>query len=280
MRIKVVSDLHLEFSDVNINNDQNCDVLILSGDILVARDLHDHPRTGWLENKEYLWKKGNMRPQCADRFRDFLDNCSKNFPHVIYIAGNHEFYHGKWYKTIKYLREETSYWPNIYFLEKDVKVINDVAFLGCTLWTDLNKNDPLTMYHVGRIMTDHRLIRNDQKNYVKVTPDDTAQRHREHIAWLRETVLDYDKIVVVGHMCPSYESIHINYRGDYLLNGGYASDLSNFILDNPQIKIWTHGHTHNATEYKIGETLVVCNPRGYEGNEPDSGWDVNKYYDI
>jgi hypothetical protein len=23
----------------------------------------------------------------------------------------------------------------------------------------------------------------------------------------------------------------------------------------------------------IGETRIVCNPRGYEGYEPDSGWD-------
>ena len=43
MKIKLVSDLHLEFSDVNIVNDQDYDVLILGGDICIAKDLHEHP---------------------------------------------------------------------------------------------------------------------------------------------------------------------------------------------------------------------------------------------
>ena len=45
------------------------------------------------------------------------------------------------------------------------------------------------------------------------------------------------------------------------------SNLDNFILDNPQIKLWTHGHTHEDFDYRIGSTRVVCNPRGYDGYE-------------
>ena len=56
------------------------------------------------------------------------------------------------------------------------------------------------------------------------------------------------------------------------MNGGYASDLSDFILDHPQIKLWTHGHMHQCFDYMIGSTRVVCNPRGYEGYETDSHW--------
>jgi hypothetical protein len=51
------------------------------------------------------------------------------------------------------------------------------------------------------------------------------------------------------------------------MNGGYSSDLSQFILDNPQIKLWTHGHTHETFDYVIGETRIFCNPRGYIGYE-------------
>jgi hypothetical protein len=47
------------------------------------------------------------------------------------------------------------------------------------------------------------------------------------------------------------------------MNGGYSSDLSEFILDHPQIKLWTHGHTHEDFDYLIGSTRIVCNPRGY-----------------
>ena len=41
MKIQIVSDLHLEFSDINIKNGPDADVLILSGDIFVAEDLYD-----------------------------------------------------------------------------------------------------------------------------------------------------------------------------------------------------------------------------------------------
>jgi DNA repair exonuclease SbcCD nuclease subunit len=272
MKIKLVSDLHLEFSDVEIPNN-GCDVLILSGDIMIAQDLHDHPRGDWLANKEYLWQGGQMRPQKADRFRDFLDRCSKNFPHVVYVAGNHEFYHGKWFASLDHLREECNYWPNIYFLEKDVKVIDDIAFLGCTLWTDLNKGDPLTMHDVESKMNDHRLIRHDKLGYTRLRAVHTRERHMESKEWLKQTLPAYKKAVVVGHMGPTPQSIHPHYKDDYHINGAYSSNLSDFILDHPQIKLWTHGHTHHAVQYMVGSTLVACNPRGYEGYEPDSGWD-------
>ena len=279
MKIKLVSDLHLEFSDVDIPNN-GCDVLILGGDILIAQDLHDHPRGDWIQSKEYLWRNGQMRPEKADRFRNFLDRCSKNFPHVIYVAGNHEFYHGKWYGTLDYLREECSHWPNIYFLENDVKVIDDVAFLGCTLWTDLNKGDPLTMHDVESQMNDHRLIRHDKLGYTRLRAIHTKERHTESKEWLKQTLPAYKKAVVVGHMGPTPQSIHPHYKNDYHINGAYSSNLSDFILDHPQIKLWTHGHTHHAVQYMVGSTLVACNPRGYEGYEPDSGWDKNMVIEL
>ena len=34
-------------------------------------------------------------------------------------------------------------------------------------------------------------------------------------------------------------------------------------MDRPQIKLWTHGHMHNVSDYLVDETRVVCNPRGY-----------------
>ena len=223
VRIKLVSDLHLEFGDVDIPNNENCNVLILSGDILIAQDLHDHPRKSWIESKEYLWKSGAMRPAMADRFRNFLDRCSKNFPHVVYVAGNHEFYHGKWYATIDYLRSECSYWSNIYFLEKDVKVIEGWAFLGCTLWSDLNKGNPLTIHHITNLLNDHRLIRNDKENYRRISGLHTIERHKDHLSWLKETVPQYDKCVVVGHFGPSHLSIHEKYKNDYHTNGAPIS---------------------------------------------------------
>jgi len=39
MKIAICSDLHLEFGTISLENTENADVLILSGDICVAKDL-------------------------------------------------------------------------------------------------------------------------------------------------------------------------------------------------------------------------------------------------
>ena len=64
------------------------------------------------------------------------------------------------------------------------------------------------------------------------------------------------------------------------MNGGYASDLSELILDNPQIKLWTAGHMHHSYRYHIGDTLVACNPRGYIGYETCADNFRLKYVDL
>lgn len=274
MKIRLVSDLHLEFSDINIQNTDGCDVLILGGDIMVAEDLHSHPEINYSHLEIKVLDHGQAR---AQRFRDFLKRCSFQFPHVIYVAGNHEFYHGKFYDSIQHLRDECAKFSNIYFLEQDTKVIDDVTFLGGTLWTDCNRGDPLTQYHLTSMMNDYRVIRNDKLGYTKLRPSHTMERHLRTKEYIRSVVAGRhdDKFVVVGHHSPSHQSIHSDFHNDGLMNGGYHSNLDEFMLDHPQIKLWTHGHTHKAFDYMIGSTRVVCNPRGYEGYEPDSGWNKN-----
>lgn len=275
MKIKLVSDLHLEFSDINIKNDNDYDVLILSGDIMVAQDLHDHPAQ---ENSLPINIEGlGRRQRVALRFRDFLNRVSTDFPHVIYVAGNHEFYHGKWNAALDYLNEECAQFLNIHFLENQVWEYQDITFIGCSLWTDMNKGDPVTMHSIKGMMNDYQVIRNDTEKYRSLRPIDTVTRHKRSLAFIK-SVVESDaskKYVVVGHHSPLRSSTHPRYKNDYISNGAYSSDLSEFILDHPQIVLWTHGHTHDAFDYMCGTTRIVCNPRGYEGYEPHSGWDKN-----
>jgi hypothetical protein len=56
--------------------------------------------------------------------------------------------------------------------------------------------------------------------------------------------------------------------------------LSEFILDHPKIKLWTHGHTHHSFDYVIGETRIVANPRGYIGYEAQADYFELKYFEI
>jgi Icc-related predicted phosphoesterase len=284
MKIKLVSDLHLEFSDINIHNDQNYDVLILGGDIMIAQDLHDHPEMDYGMYSNVNLESLGRRQRKAQQYRDFLKRCSSQFPHVIYIMGNHEFYHGKFYGAIDYMREECTKFPNIYMLEQDMKIIDDVVFVGGTLWTDMNKRDPLTMHAIEGMMNDFRIVRNDKRNYAPMSALDVAIRHDKTLAYIKLIVEEHKdkKCVVVGHHSPSTQSIHPIYAHETLMNGGYHSDLSELILDHPQIVLWTHGHTHHPFDYKIGETRIVCNPRGYEndGYSENTGWNPNIVIEI
>lgn len=269
MKVAVCSDLHLEFQDINITNDEGAEVLILSGDIMIAEDLHNHKHFDYNPYTSGALEDLGRRQQTALRFRDFLKRCSFQFPHVIYIAGNHEFYHGKWKASLDHLREECAVFPNVYFLENDIKTIGEHTFIGCTLWTDCNKGDPLTLHALTDMMNDFKIIRNDEHGYTKLRPAHVMYRHHNSMSYIKNIIqgMHDEKFVVVGHHAPSKQSTHPKYQKDYLMNGGYSSDLSDFILDHPQIKLWTHGHTHDPFDYMIGTTRIVCNPRGY------AGWD-------
>lgn len=260
MLIHVCSDLHLEISEFSITNSKNADVLILSGDIMIANVLHDFPAD---YDDSIIQSKRHIQ---AIRFRKFLRYCSEDFQHVIYVAGNHEFYHGKFYQTLDILKNECAAFPNIHFLENDSVTINDVIFVGGTLWTDCNRSDPITLWDLKNKMNDFHVIKNERKSYRKLSTDDIVARHRNTLEYIRTIVKNAPsdkKVVVVGHHSPSFSSVSEEYKSETIMNGGYASELSEFILDHPNIVLWTHGHMHNVSDYMIGTTRVVCNPRGY-----------------
>jgi Icc-related predicted phosphoesterase len=271
MKIRLVSDLHLEFGDCDISNNDKIDVLILGGDIMIAEDIHDFD-----EDDPGIINLGK-RQQSARLYRNFLRRMSDQFPHIIYIAGNHEFYHGKYPDAYDYLREECAKFSNIYFLEQDTKEIDDVLFVGGTLWTDMNKGDPITISDCGSMMNDYRTIRNTKNGYSKLRPEVTMRQHRETVKYIR-SVLEANPnktTVVVGHHAPSKLSLKPKYEKDFHLNGAYSSDLSEIMLEHPQVKLWTHGHTHDNFDYMIGSTRIVCNPRGYLHYDENPTFDPN-----
>lgn len=270
MKIALASDLHLEFGPISLEND-GADVLILSGDIIVANDLK--------ERDVYNIKGYADR---SNKFHTFFEECSARFPHVIYVMGNHEHYHGDFAKSHGILRDNLGHLRNLHILEREYVTIDDVTFIGGTLWTDMNNGDALTLYHMRTMMNDFRIVQNSNRvvNFkdeagkfhtrpAKFCAEDAFEEHvkmKEYIRHVIEGQFD-EKFVVVGHHAPSKQSTKPRYKEDVIMNGGYSSDLSEFILDHPQIKLWTHGHTHDKFDYMIGSTRVVCNPRGYIGYE-------------
>ncbi|NDA79090.1 MAG: hypothetical protein EBY07_15210 [Actinobacteria bacterium] len=243
---------------------------------MTAQELHD------FKSDDTKFADELTRRATAERYRKFLARCSAEFPHVIYVAGNHEFYHGKYPDAYNYLEAECQAFNNVYFLEQGKKEIADVTFIGATLWTDMNGGDRTTLLIVQEMMNDYRIVRNSNRNYARLTPSDTVVRHKNTLKYI-ESVINTDpnkKYVVVGHHAPSKQSVKPRYAEDIEMNGAYSSDLKNFITGYPQIALWTHGHTHDQFDYYVGNTRIVCNPRGYDGWEASADNFQLKYVDI
>lgn len=269
MKISVASDIHLEFGDLDFENTEGAEVLILSGDICVANDL------------DYNNIESTVTYR-STRYHGFFERCCERFPHVIYILGNHEHYHGDVATTLDHMRSVLAHLPNLYIMEKESRVIGDTTFVAGTLWTDMNNEDLHTLAHMRSYMNDFRIIEDgrapvhfkdqDGKFRTRVgkwTPEASVVDHKAMKGMIRETV-EADpsaRYVVVGHHAPSRISTKPRYQKDVLVNGGYSSSLDDFIQDHPQIRLWTHGHTHDTFDYQIGSTRIVCNPRGYAGHE-------------
>lgn len=277
MKVGIGSDLHLEFGPLVLKNPCDVDVLILAGDICVSSQLG--PNDPALVDTK------------SERFHQFFQQVNSEFKDVIYIAGNHEFYHSDFKYGIKNIKHHLAYLPNIHILDNQTYHIGDICFIAGTLWTNMNKEDPVTMESIKYMMNDFRIIKNSNRMIVdpfsidenlipdNFKPQDVVAEHKKMLAFIdtvyRNSPASVKKFVVVGHHAPTALSANPKYIHEREMNGGYFSDLSEFILDRPKISHWFHGHTHTPFDYMIGETRVICNPRGYIGYEDFAGsWEL------
>ena len=154
MIIQVLSDLHIEFDDYELEI-TNSDVVVLAGDIHV-------------KDKGVSWAIENI----------------KDKP-VLYVLGNHEFYGKAYPKLLNSLKDMTT-GTNIQILEKDKVTIDGVNFLGCTLWTDFELfGDPrIAGFECQQVMTDFKKIRLSPK-YSKLRSIDVASIHSQSLQWLK-----------------------------------------------------------------------------------------------
>jgi predicted phosphodiesterase len=286
MKFALCSDLHLEFGPIELKNTEGADVLVLSGDILVAKDLRSPDPYEIMDiNKSAM-------------YQEFMRNCCAEFKDVIYIMGNHEHYHGDIAYTYNVLKKNLGHNENLHIMEKEAITIDDVTFICGTLWTDMNKEDPNTLYGIKGYMNDYRIIEdsNEVVHYkvpvygtkedgstdytnilsqefhtrtAKFSQEKSVSEHKANLFALNEAIATQPlkNWIVVGHHAPSKQSTKPQYEKDVMVNGAYSSDLSEFILDHPQIKLWTHGHTHHNFDYMIGSARIVANPRGYVNYE-------------
>jgi len=241
MRLHILCDLHLEFGPVEIPA-TNADVVILAGDTHVgtkgaAWALHQFPTTP-----------------------------------VIYVMGNHEFYHDSLPALTGTIQRGTA-GTHLHLLENSAVGINGYTFLGCTLWTDFSiAADPVAAMRMAEArMNDYRIIKNSDEHRA-LRASDTAQLHKESVAWLTDQLAKCDRkrTIVVTHHAPSQRSEDPGYAGSPM-SPAFASNLDS-LIEGSCVPFWIHGHTHHNVDYKLGATHVLSNQRGYP-NQTCRGFD-------
>lgn len=253
MKYRIASDIHCEFYS-------ECDILDLSRAALPP--MPDDGKTTLLLAGDI----GSMhKPLNLGAFLRFV---APRFLQVVYIPGNHEFYSGDLYKTPGRIMEMIADIPNIAFSTLGSFIPKDEArtIHHGTLWSDFDGENPGSMWEAQRRMNDYHLIRNKDKNIV---PMDTLELHKLSRDYLEKNVGVGS--VVMTHHSPSLQSIPKEYLTDRV-NGAYHSDLEPLILRRSPA-LWCHGHTHTATRYRVGDTEIVCNPRGYGNQHKKNGYD-------
>jgi len=255
MAIRIMSDLHLEFGGLQlpITEGQEDDILVLAGDIGLAK------------------RPGTYYP--------FIEATAPHFRKIIYIMGNHEHYHGSVDRSYDKIKKDLEEFSNVHVLDNEVLRVDDVSFVCSTMWASFDKGNPMTFMAAGDVMNDHRIIRTGPPGIEykeRFRPEHAYKLFREAVQFIFPAIMKEkeagQKVCVVTHHAPSPRSIPKIFRGDPL-NGAYASVLDDKILDTSP-NVWIHGHTHTSFLYEIGNTTVVCNPRGYYGREENPDFDL------
>lgn len=165
----------------------------------------------------------------------------KHSDHMFSINGNHDYYGDHFTDALYHTKSQE---------------INGIKIAGATLWTDLSNDTDWFLYIKGLI--DYRYIKS-------MTQELMVETHKAHKEFLFNSGAD----IIVSHHTPSFQSIHEKYIGS-LFNRSFSNNLDEQILAMKKPpKLWIHGHTHDRFDYMIGETRVICYPRGYRGEHED-----------
>lgn len=260
MKIRVASDLHTEFFNVGEVNiivnmalphlDEDKDTsLVLAGDI------------------------GSMKePDCLVRF---FDTVIPRFKEVFYIPGNHEYYGGDLDKTDDKISDLLDHHEDkLFFSSKGTSYEAGRPTINqCTLWTDYDGQNEESMLEAKNGMNDYRLISRGKRTAI---PEDMLEKHINMLNDLEVHVNEGD--IVITHHLPSFQSVPEAYKHERV-NGAYATNLEEFIL-RKKPSLWIHGHTHDAFDYMIGNTRILCNPRGYGTQYKKNGYNPKLVVEI
>ena len=187
---------------------------------------------------------------------------------LVTIAGNHEYFN----EDVLHFDHKLATWDNYDSISRQgVRIlqcqhldIGEIRILGCTLWTDYQyQANEDTMAAARRFMRDYKQIYVGEALF---SPEASMQIHAKHRQWLQQALISAHqlgkKTVVMSHHSISALSVSEKYA-NLPSNAAFVSDLSSWMQENWAPALWVHGHTHEAFDYRIGNTRVIVNPRAY-----------------
>ena len=255
IRINPVSDLHVDIERNGLDSmpDSDADVTVVAGDAAAPGTL------------------------ALRRIRELYPDHDRP---LIYVPGNHDFYsfHDKRRAELKTTWEEQrARMPEVakdlgIILLDDASVeIGGVLFVGATLWTDFMTRPPYVMFGdavrtATKQMNDYHAIKTGAgRSKDRLRPGQTIDAHKASVAYIEKALAERpagQDAVVITHMAPSPRSL-LRWPTTTDLDWCYASDVERLMIGDAAPKLWLHGHVHSNRDYYVGDTRVVCNPRGY-----------------
>lgn len=238
LKIRIVSDLHLDGCHMTRRPDVGAELTLVAGD--------------------------SCNGGSVDKIAQTLEHIFPE-PQILIITGNHEGYRQADYESMQARLALSCAGTRVRLLERERADVGGFAILGATLWTDFelfgkHRRDD-GMAAAASCMMDYRVVGRDGK---VITPDDTLEWHERDRAWIESQLVDCrasnTPAIVMTHHAPSRASLAKQYAMDPS-SAGFVSDLPHASFHGA--RLWIHGHTHTSFDHMVGDCRVICNPRGY-----------------
>lgn len=244
MKFQFASDIHLEVlelaKDFHPEDDETfrfiiepqAPILILAGDIT------------------------SLHAKCTV---PFLKWCSQKFEHTFWIMGNHEYYTQITISKDSILENYRRLCPdNVHILDNETYTLENVLFVGTTLWSNIPEEDDLEIQH--RI-NDYRMIYTKEGR--RISPAEVRAEFKKNMQFLEDTIATNPEkqIVIISHHAPlKKDTSFVKYEGD-ITNGAYATHID--LPNDSNVRYWIYGHTHHNAQIQKGNYKVVSNQFGY-----------------
>jgi len=218
---------------------------------------------GWQLRRKWYWPQSHN-----DVVQKILRRARKGCK-VIFVPGNHE-YDGLEYDEVGPRMREVCERLGLIWLDREVVLIDDVRFVGTTLWSDF---ESLAQREASPVRHDEMLKKSLRAANFYLSKNSTLRGGQHLLAediqpmgrdcqrWLRETLIKpHDgPTVVVTHFAPTLHSNDPRY-GLNPGTAGFCNHLDDLLF---HVDLWVHGHLHCPQDRRLGRCRVVANPLGY-----------------